>query len=72
MSMAYIRKTYGLTVKCGDRVEYTGGTAPQAGIVTGASGAHLMVRLDDRRDSAPFHPTWELKVLPRATGEAPQ
>lgn len=66
MSMDYIRKTYGLTVKVGDRVAYTGGTKPLYGTVCGARGAYLRVRADGQKRSWLFHPGWELAALPRA------
>lgn len=63
MTMDYIRQTYDVPAKRGARVEYTGGKAPEQGTITGADGAHLMIKLDSRKHSLPFHPTWELNYL---------
>lgn len=64
----YINRTYGLSVKRGSRVRYTGDPAGRVaggelGTVTGVQGAHLMIRLDGHTGSQPYHPTWELEVL---------
>lgn len=64
MSLAYIRDTYGVPAKRGGRVRYTGGSKPMLGTITGATGGHLDIRLDDVRYATPFHPTWELEYLP--------
>lgn len=64
MSMDYIRTTYGVPAKRGGRVEYTGGTVPVLGTITGAHGARLRIRLDGSEHIHNFHPTWELRYLP--------
>lgn len=67
MSLEYIRKTYGVPAKRGVRIEYGGGSdGPRFGTITGASGMHLMVKMDDRKDTAPFHPTWNIRYLTEA------
>lgn len=66
MSMQSIRETYGVPAKRGGRVEYTGGKAPVLGRITSALGAYLMIRLDGRSKSFPFHPEWELRYLDAA------
>lgn len=63
MSIDYIRKTYGVPAKKGGRVEYTGRAEPALGTITGADGAHLMIRLDGARFALPYHPTWKLRYL---------
>ena len=60
----YINRAYGLTMKRGTRVRYTGGEEPRLGTVTHADGAYLRIRMDDCRFSQPYHPTWELEILP--------
>lgn len=60
----YINRTYGLAVKRGTRVRYTGDKEPRFGTVTKADGAYLRIRMDDCRFSQPYHPTWEIEVLP--------
>jgi hypothetical protein len=69
--MDYIRKTYGLDVKRGDRVEYTGAPELRVGTVIGAASGRLRIRMDGGSIVGYYHPTWELKVLPRATDTAP-
>jgi hypothetical protein len=54
---------YGVPAKRGGRVEYLGGVTPQFGTITGTDGAHLRIRLDGKKHSSPFHPTWELRYL---------
>ncbi len=63
MSMAYIRKTYGVPAKRGGRVEYTGRGKPELGTICGAAGAHLSIRLDGIKHTMTFHPTWKLRYL---------
>lgn len=65
----YINRTYDLSVKRGTRVRYTGSRAAKSvggldGTVTSADGQYLMIRLDGAKSSLPYHPTWELEVLP--------
>lgn len=64
MSMAYIRKTYGVPAKRGGRVEYTGEGRAEYGTIKSANGAHLAIKLDGVKHTMPFHPTWCLRYLP--------
>ncbi len=64
MTLSFIRKSYGVPARRGGRVEYTGNGKPELGTITGASGAHLRIRLDGLQQSSPFHPTWKLRYLP--------
>lgn len=61
----YINRTYGLSLRRGSPVEYTGDKAnPRRGVVTSAAGAHINVRfVGDERSRGPFHPTWEMRQL---------
>lgn len=63
MTMDYIRRTYGVPAKRGCRVEYTGGKAPRLGTITGACGAHILLRLDGEPRAHRYHPTWKLRYL---------
>lgn len=65
MSIEYIRNTYGVDARRGGRVIYSGGPQPTQGTITGTDGAHLLIRLDGREHSDPFHPTWKLEYLPK-------
>lgn len=58
--MAWIRKTYGVPAKRGMRVLYTGCGRHEYGTITSAQGGCLRVKLDGRKHSDIFHPTWEL------------
>ena len=69
MSMEYIRRTYGLACKQGQRVIYTPpGRAPIYGTIMGSRGAYLRVRLDPTPGilcrTRSFHPTWRLEIIP--------
>ncbi len=60
-SFDYINRTYGLSLRRGSLVEYTGGDTAVRGRVTSASGAHIYVRFDgNAKPTGPFHPTWEM------------
>jgi hypothetical protein len=67
MSLAWVRKYYGVPAKRGGRVEYTGDGKLELGTITGTCSGHLRVRLDGVKHTMPFHPTWELRYL-----DAPQ
>jgi hypothetical protein len=62
----YINGHYGLSIKRGSRVEYTGDPikGPQLGAVASADGAHINIRFDETgKVVGPFHPTWALRYL---------
>lgn len=64
MTLDYIRQSYGVPAMKGGRVRYTGDrNGPRLGTITGASGAHVTIRLDGDKHANPFHPTWELEYL---------
>lgn len=69
MSMAWVRKTYGVPAKRGGRVEYSGEGRPELGTIASASGGRLCIRLDGIRHTMPFHPTWKLRYLDAAKVE---
>jgi hypothetical protein len=52
MSLEYIRQYYGVPAKRGAPVKYKG----QAGMVTGASGPHVQIRLLGENHTRPYHP----------------
>ncbi|MFJ3047014.1 hypothetical protein ACIPEN_14380 [Herbaspirillum chlorophenolicum] len=70
MSFDYIRETYRVPAKFGGRIEYTGNGTPQLGTITGVDDAHLLIKLDDAKRPAKFHPTWEMRYLPAAEDAA--
>lgn len=49
----YINRTYGLTVRKGQRVTAYG----KPGVVTGVNGAYVMIRRDGEKQARPHHPT---------------
>lgn len=67
---SYINSHYGLSVKRGTRLEYSGNkNKTKLGTVTSASGAHINIRFDgEAKATGPFHPTWAIRYL---TPEAP-
>lgn len=68
-SFTYISKGYSVPAKKGGRVEYTGEGRAKLGTITGADGAHLLIRMDGQENSFPYHPTWELRYLDTDTAE---
>lgn len=64
MSIEYIRETYKVPAKIGGRVRYTGSACAMLGTITGTRSAHIIVKLDEKEDARPFHPTWEMEYLP--------
>lgn len=67
MSLEYISNAYNVPAKKGQRVRYTGDKGPNAtgreGVITGADGPHLRIRMDGESFSNVYHPTWELEYL---------
>jgi hypothetical protein len=63
MSLEYIRTHYGVPAHPGSRVKYTGGRHAMTGTITGAEGAHLLIRLDGQQEAMPYHPTWKIEYL---------
>lgn len=66
MTMDYIRRTYGVPAKRGERVTYTDGDGVKFNctIKSATSSGHLMVLVDDRvpgyRRRLKLHPTWQV------------
>jgi hypothetical protein len=66
----YINRTYGLSLKRGSRIEYTGNPRSPAklGSVTSADGHYINIRFDgEPKATGPFHPTWELRQIQEQT-----
>ena len=63
MSMKYIRDYYGVPAKRGGIIEYTGGKSPVRGVITGADGAWLRIRLEGENWSRRFNPAWKISYL---------
>ncbi|MFG1318025.1 hypothetical protein [Xanthobacter autotrophicus] len=61
--LEWVRSSYGVPARRGGRVEYTGKGKSQMGTITGASGSHILIRLDEVGFPQPFHPTWSLRYL---------
>jgi hypothetical protein len=61
MSMRYIRDYYGVPAKRGIRVVADG----NRGVIRGARGQHLRLRLDGDQRLTTWHPTWQMIYLQR-------
>lgn len=70
MTMKYVRDRYGVPVRRGGRVIYTGEKHPLFGTIRSASGGRVNIELDHIRGAMPFHPTWELQYLAPGTDES--
>lgn len=65
MSMDYIRRAYTDKAKRGCRVRVISSKGERrGGVITGASGSMIRVRLDGEHKSRLFHPTWNIEYLP--------
>lgn len=63
-ALDYINRTYGTAYRVGSRVRYTGSRSGELlGTVTGASGPHLRVKMNNERNDAPYHPTWRMSIV---------
>ncbi len=62
MSMAYIRRYYGVPAKRGMRVVYgaSDGDCIDA-VIVGSKGAYLRVRLGNNKHTSLLHPTYYLR-----------
>lgn len=73
MSLQYIRDTYGVPAKKGERVAFDEKDCPpltgREGVITGASGPHVMVRFDGVKHAVPCHPK-ALRYLSTEVDEA--
>jgi hypothetical protein len=56
----YINKYYGLSVKIGDLIKYSGGAGMSVLMVTGTKGAHLICTNLISGISGFYHPIWEM------------
>lgn len=68
MSMAYIRKAYGVPAKRGGRLIYTDHNGVKFNCtIKSASGGRLRVLVDDRvegyRGRMKLHPTWSIEYV---------
>jgi hypothetical protein len=65
MSMEYIRRTYNVPAKRGARVrvDWYPPEPEREGVITGAYGALLRVRLDGEVRRRLAHPTWRVEYL---------
>ena len=63
MTIQHIRDTYNVPAKVGGRVVYSGNGKDIGGVITGADGKYLRIRLDGDKISCRFHPTWKLTYL---------
>jgi len=63
-ALRYINHTYSTDYRVGSRVRYTGDRSGERfGVVVGARGAHLLVRIDGTEHLAWYHPTWRMSIV---------
>lgn len=69
MSMEYIRKTYSVPCRRGQRVKFTGDPfeTPLFGTIVSARSQYVSVRMDGKSRIYTLHPTWKLEYLPPAS-----
>ena len=61
MSAWYVRATYGVPYKRGDRLVLEAGTDNERhGVLVSFPGAYLGIRFDGDRHTSRCHPTWEI------------
>jgi hypothetical protein len=65
MGMKWIREYYKVPARRGVQVRYRG----WAGVITGATGQYLRIRLNGDKRSDVYHPTWSLEYLDDETGQ---
>jgi hypothetical protein len=53
MSLEYIREYYKVPAFKGHKISYRG----KPGVIIGASGPHVKIRLDGEKSSGAYHPT---------------
>lgn len=60
-----INRFYGLSIRKGQRVVYSGGTLPERGVVKRADKAsmHVHVLLDGYYHILKLHPTWMMEYV---------
>lgn len=63
MSMAYIRKAYGVPAKRGAKILYNGNTY----VITSTHGPHLRVKREGKPGTIILHPTYQITYLPEVT-----
>lgn len=59
----YINQTYGLNIKKGDRVRYTGCGENKEGTIVGSHAGKLEIQMDGDKAADIYHPTWEIEYL---------
>lgn len=64
-SMQWIRDYYGVPAKRGMVVKYSpcegSKDRSRTGVITGARGPHLLIRMDGDMRSSAYHPTWQIE-----------
>lgn len=62
MSFDYIKSYYGVDAKRGQRVVANG----KPGVITGADGQYVTIRLDGEKHAKPYHPIDGIDYAPAA------
>lgn len=63
MSMKYIRDYYNVPAKRGMKVRYWDSRNWLYGIITSSKSSHLYIKLDGKKHSLPFHPTFYIEYF---------
>lgn len=63
MTMADIRRFFGVPARYGARIEYLAFEPPRKGTVVGRTGSRLLIKLDGQRMVRDYHPTFLIKYL---------
>ena len=58
-SLEYIRRVYEVPAYVGFKVRYQG----KPGVIVGANGCYLLIKLDGETEARRYHPTWEMRYF---------
>ena len=58
-SLEYIRRVYEVPAYAGFKIRYK----DQPGVIVGANGCYLLIKLDGETEARRYHPTWEMRYF---------
>ncbi|WP_032368549.1 hypothetical protein [Rhodococcoides fascians] len=61
--LEYIRRTYKVPARVGQRIRFDWQFPPREGVIIGANGGTLKVQFDDSARIEYAHPTWHIEYL---------
>ncbi|MDV8022318.1 hypothetical protein [Rhodococcus sp. IEGM 1330] len=62
-ALAYVRETYDVPARLGQRISFDGMFPPREGTIVGGRAAHLKVIFDGEAGVCYLHPTWKVEYL---------